>query len=264
MDKCETLIKKYEGQIPEEVADALRDNSKRIITLEENAAMLSHELAGSALAMETYFKFIRKNPNLSPKEIGYLEGGQAAAERYRIAAGILQLNTSSEESLLRNRTKINLEEVMDRFYKIHKPMMRDNDIGLRKRYNLGVEPFGQPAIFDIIWGTLMGNAMNSALPNFYIQQAFGNFNGNLEILMENVHDGTTKRRAAGMGEGRGLKFIGENIHKLGGTMETYKEFRISDRYDIDERLKSFKSQKPTKDHQIFGVKLTIPLKNITA
>lgn len=264
MKKYEALIEQYKGQIPEEIADALSDSSKRIITLEENAAMLSHELVGSALAMETYFKFIGRNPSLSPKEVIYVKSGQAAAERYRVAAGILQLNTSSKEGLLKNRTKINLEDVMNRFEKMHKPMMRDNDIGLRKRYNPGVEPFGQAAVFDIIWGTLMGNAMNSALPDFYIQQAFRNFNGNLEISMENVHDGTVKRRAAGMGEGKGLKFIKDNIHKLGGTIETYNEFRISDDYKFDDRSKSFRSQKPTKDHQIFGVKLAIPLENIIA
>ncbi len=108
-----------------------------------------------------------------------------------------------------------------------------------------------------IINALMANAYEYALPQTSIEVGLRKKEDILELIVEDFHNDTFKRKSAGMGKGRGLRFIHGGVDRLDG------EYIFSDSSQISnyEKIKQFRygeGQTPLKDTKIYSTKITIP------
>ena len=140
--------------------------------------------------------------------------------------------------------------------------LKNNKLKLNIFYTDPLDIFTNPGAICLATSTLLGNSENSALPGTTINQGARIDSGNLEFLIENSHNGKKIRNASGLGEGRGLDWVKDVVNVLQGTFEQYEGSQIDPAiYEYQDSFGDLSVKDVSED--IFGVKLTIPMENLT-
>lgn len=174
------------------------------------------------------------------------------------------------EELMKNRTAVNLENILDEYGKLYEPLLEKELIGLNIRYDkikVGGERdplvvYAKKGLMDNILGTLIGNAISwtPKKSNADLEYRINKSDDVLEILVEDKHLNKKQREELiGLDEGVGHGFIKKIVKNLGGSFNTYNTHKIKDDYDSQQKYGNKKEKDSLVGSKVFGVELKFPM-----
>jgi len=257
-----------------EIATALKDNKRLLQEIEDNKKareMLAHDLRNPLSNITGFTSLMMdKETELSEEEKDqYLEIINISTGIAYDLVGLLSLDGLSKEELQKKAEPLILEDLAKNHSNMNNKYMKDEKIGLHLKYNQlpyhkTIEMYANKAAMNAIWGTLFSNSLEWVPALSQITQAFRvNKADSLEIIMENEY-AEKRLRKKGMGEGIGTPFVKKLVQTMDGDFCTYKtDSQIRKEYDMDEWWGYKKGRDLKEDTIIYGVKITIPMKELT-
>jgi signal transduction histidine kinase len=183
---------------------------------------------------------------------------------------VLSLEEFTEREFKSKSSIITLEEIAREHADIQEKYMEKEKIGLHLKYNKmsynkPIEIYANRAIMNTAWGALFRNSLAWTPPLSNITQVFRiNKMNNLEIIMENAYANERVRGNKEKKEGMGIPFVKNIVNVMNGNFQTYKTIsQIQKDYDMQEWHGYKKSKNPEENQDIFGIKITIPMKELT-
>jgi len=283
MDKVIKIIKKYEDKVKrfpdlQKAVQRLIIDHKRIKEKEkrdkENKNILLHELKGPLTVLGGNLQMLMMKKDLLPAEVNDLiKNSLLGVEYLTYSTELLYLEGATREELQKNSERLNLEKLVRNHALINNRKMKEGKIGLELNYDMingsSREIYANRAVFDVMIGNLFGNSLNWTTENSNIIQGIkikeSGESEELEILIENKYIPNKKQReTTGMGKKYGHSYIKERIKALGGEFSIYQTPEvINNVYSITERIGYEGGKNPTKTSKIFGVKVTVPMQELT-
>jgi hypothetical protein len=183
---------------------------------------------------------------------------------------VLSLEELSKDEFNKKSSIITLEDIARKYAMVNERYMEKERIGLHLKYNKmpynkPIEIYTNKAIINTAWGALFRNSLAWTPSLSNITQVFRiNKMNNLEIIMENAYANERVRGNKEKKEGIGIPFVKNIINVMGGNFQTYKTIsQIQKDYDIQEWHGYKKSKNPEENQDIFGIKIIIPMKELT-
>lgn len=271
-DKLKEDFLEYK-KMKEELAAALEENKCLKQEIEENKKLkriFAHEIKNPLNGIIGMAYLIESNSYASNEERKNLfEILHKSAEKVDTLIGILYLDGSSKEELQKKAEKLILEDIAKGYAIINEPIIKKEKIGLHLKYNKveynkPIEIYANKAVITAMWGALFGNSLAFAPQFSRITQGFRiNKADNLEIIMENIYAEKRLRENIGLGEGIGTPFVRNVVKILEGNFQIYKNVsQIKKDYDTDKWWGYKESRRPEQNDRIYGVKITIPMKEL--
>jgi signal transduction histidine kinase len=250
-----------------EITEAIRENKM----LKQLNKMFSYELKTQLNGIIKLNNIIRNNLCNSDEE---------KAQAYNRIKGlsnimgnlieVLSFEEFTEKEFKSKSSIITLEEIAKEYADIQEKYMEKERIGLHLKYNKmpynkPIEIYANKSIMNTAWGALFRNSLAWTPSLSNITQVFRiNKMNNLEIIMENAYANERVRGNKEKKEGMGIPFVKNVVNIMGGNFQTYKTVsQIQKDYDIVESHGYKKSRNPEENQDIFGIKITIPIKELT-
>jgi hypothetical protein len=184
--------------------------------------------------------------------------------------GYLKLDGVSRKELDKKAEPIILGEIAKEHALSQDNEMKQDGIGLYLKYdrlasNDPIEIYANNAAINATWGTFLMNSLEWAPKLTTIIQAFRiDKENNLEIIMENEFS-EEKLRIKGYNEGIGTPAVKDFVRKMCGDVQTYKSIsQVGEDYKECVPLGSALAKSREKNSEIYGVKITIPMDELTA
>jgi len=264
-----------EKELRDRLAVALRENRKLNVYKEEEALtkrIVLHEIKNplnnvNGLAVNLYMNG-EELPIEDKNEIYTLIRKEAS--KIEDIANVLYLDGCSKTELKKGAEPFSLEKMITNYAHTINTDLSKEDLTLNLKYNKPhaeeMKIYANKSLFEILWGTLTGNAVNFAPKETRIKQGVRfDEEGNLEIIMENQHkDHVQQRKFAGMGKGIGLTYIKKIINTLGGTVQMYDCPIITSTYDASQKFGSKAPKSNSEnDYNTLGIKINLGLSEIS-
>jgi signal transduction histidine kinase len=216
-------------------------------------AMLRENLYSNEEEKEQLHEELEKNANQCLEGtkitlITHLSKEELKKERGHFSLEDMAINYASTISRDLEKAKIRLELKYD------------------QHYGQDIEIFHNKGVFNNLWTTLSGNAINYAIEGTSIEQGIriDDKTNSLIMNINNKQDGTEKRKYAGLGKGLGLKFAKKMIKNMGGKIKVGEDCSEDYVYDISQKFgyKNIKKDNQTK-YKNFTVEISFPMSELS-
>lgn len=269
--------KKYSKEVREyrnRLAKALREN-KILKERQEEGNLIKkailHETGNALNNISGYTQLLQLNGEeiFSESRNEYLTVIQEEGTKIHDIVRALYLDGCSKDELKKGSEIFSLEKMVKDYAHTVSSKLFEYGVNLNLKYNRPylkeMEVNANKPSFEIIWGSLIGNAGNFSPRDTKIKQGIKFTERDLEMITENRHNkNIQQRKFSGLGKGIGLAISKKMINNMGGTFETFDHSIIESNYDVSQKFGYKETQKiPEQDYQTFAVKINIPLSGIS-
>lgn len=235
---------------------------------EELRSMSAHELRGLFTVTGGFANCVL-NRDLPPeKKETYLNLIRESAKKGEHLCELMYVTSLDPQKIRDSPSAMNfdvVEDVTRNILKIYSPLMIEPlQIQTQLHYDSPCVIYSDRAIFNAIIGTLSSNSLEHAPKQTTINQGIRKNKGNLEIIFENQKNSQTNNLGFGFKRGLGLNFLKKVIKKHQGKIENYSTPLNFNNYQHQEIFGEENLQKQDDSKkEVYGIKVEIPLKNLT-
>ncbi|NPE26940.1 hypothetical protein HNV12_02975 [Methanococcoides sp. SA1] len=183
-------------------------DEKAIFRIRSNERKLKRASKRVRRKTEKIFHQLKKSPTNAEER--HLERITSSCYRIFSVVDMTSAGTLSEEVVRKDYTRFFPTEAVEKLIYFYSQGI---EIELHSHYAEGI--FTNKEVFTGITNALIANAYEYALGKIDVNLR-ENKKGDLELSVENSHNGLPQRKSAGEGKGKGLSFVEKSLDRLGG------------------------------------------------
>ena len=226
-----------------------------------------HLLTGFPKMLINSLKDLREDCTITPEQkfklIDYSEIILRNVKQLESIATLLSLGSISHRELKKSSEQINLEEAVRNNILSLERELEKNNLGIFYQYDrLNGEPIcihANKGFIDAIMNTILFNLIKHAPQYSLSRQGIRIKDSNLELITENLVG--KSREEYGSRTGVGIYLLELASHQLKGKLELYLT-PSNGKYQFQEII-GYKDAQELKEHDTFGIKLSIPMTELT-